>query len=353
MERIIDPISVDALMAELTPEHKVCDTNKADNEIYIVDAFSAPNVLREIGRLREVAFRGAGGGSGLSMDLDEFDTMEKPYKQIVIWDPEAKAIIGGYRYILGPDVSFLENGQPNLATAHMFKFSDTFIKDYLPHVIELGRSFVVPEYQSSKAGAKAIFALDNLWDGIGAVMMQHSSMIWFFGKMTMYPAYDNAGRDLILHFLWKHFPDPDELVRPYHPLMPNTDPRLLDMILNEDDFRKDYRNLKEAIRKLGTNVPPLVNAYMNTSPTMKMFGTAVNDEFADVEETGILVCFNEMYAEKRDRHQMPYLRNFLERASARFPHLSQEIHQRLLDRKQKTHDRAFRAFKKRENDENK
>lgn len=347
MEKIIDPVSVSLLKAELTPDKKLCNTNKAGNEIYVIDAFDAPNVLREVGRLREISFREAGGSSGLSMDLDEFDTMEKPYKQIVIWDPEAEAIIGGYRYILGPDVKIKPDGQPHLATSHMFHFSETFVKDYLPHVIELGRSFVTPAYQSSKAGAKAIFALDNLWDGIGAVMMQHPNIVYFFGKMTMYPSYDKSCRDLILHFLWKHFRDEEELVRPYKPEMPRADGRLLDLILRDEEFKADYRNLKEAVRRLGTSIPPLINTYMNSSPTMKMFGTAVNDEFSDVEETGILVCFNEMYADKRDRHKEPYLRHMLAKMKARFPQVKDELAEKLSFRKDRLRDEALANIKKR------
>lgn len=347
MEKIIDPVSVSLLKAELTPDKKLCNTNKAGNEIYVIDAFDAPNVLREVGRLREISFREAGGSSGLSMDLDEFDTMENPYKQIVIWDPDSEAIIGGYRYILGPDVKIRPDGQPHLATSHMFHFSEIFIKDYLPHVIELGRSFVTPAYQSSKAGAKAIFALDNLWDGIGAVMMQHPNIVYFFGKMTMYPSYDQSCRDLILHFLWKHFGDEEELVRPYKPEMPRADGRLLDLILKDDEFKQDYRNLKEAVRRLGTSIPPLVNTYMNSSPTMKMFGTAVNDEFSDVEETGILVCFNEMYADKRDRHTEPYLRHMLTKMKARFPQVKDELVEKLSKRTEKLREKAMAKIKKR------
>lgn len=345
MEKILDPVSVSLLKAELTPDKKLCDTNKSGNEIYVITGEDSPNVLREIGRLREISFREAGGGSGLAMDLDEFDTMENPYRQIVIWDPEAEAIIGGYRYILGPDVKIRENGQPHLATAHMFRFSDKFIKDYLPHVMELGRSFVTPEYQSSKAGAKAIFALDNLWDGIGAVIMQHPSIVYFFGKMTMYPSYDKSCRDLLLHFLWKHFPDPEELVRPFNPVMPEVDGKLLDLILKDDDFKSDYRNLKDAIRRMGFGIPPLVNSYMNTSPTMKMFGTAVNDEFSDVEETGILVCFNEMHADKRDRHTGPYLRSLVSRMRLRFPLIGSDVEERLTERKNVIRGRVFSSFK--------
>lgn len=346
MEKIIDPVDVQLLKAELTPEKKLCNTNKADNEIYVIDAFDSPNVLREVGRLREVSFRQAGGSSGLALDLDEFDTMENPYKQIVIWDPEAEAIIGGYRYILGPDVKLGPDGQPLLATAHMFHFSDHFIKEYLPHVIELGRSFVTPDYQSSKAGAKAIFALDNLWDGIGAVMMQHPNIVYFFGKMTMYPSYDHSCRDLILHFLWKHFEDKDDLIRPIEPKMPDADTRLLDLILKDEDFKSDYRNLKDAVRRLGTTIPPLINTYMNSSPTMKMFGTAVNKEFSDVEETGILISFNEMYPEKRDRHKEPYMRHLFSRMKSRFPQMKDELADKFSDKKDRLRDKAMAAIKK-------
>ena len=318
MEKIIDPVSVDLLKAELTPDKKLCDTNKADNEIYVVDCNDAPNVLQEIGRLREIAFRDSGGGTGAAVDLDDFDFLpDRLYKQIVIWDPEASAILGGYRYILGPDVNFDEEGQPILASSHLFHFSDEFIHDYLPHTIELGRSFVAPEYQSSKAGAKAIFALDNLWDGLAAIMLQHADMMYYFGKMTIYPDYDKSALALIQHFLWKHFPDPDELVRPKTPYIDNVDGRLLDLILKEDEYKQDYRNLKDAVRKLGVGIPPLVNSYMNASPKMKMFGASINDDFFDAIETGILIGFEEMYADKRDRHKDPY-----------FKHLAQKIWKR-------------------------
>lgn len=349
MEKIIDPVSVDLLKAELTPEKKLRNTNKGGNEIYIIDAHDSPNVMLEVGRLREISFRQAGGSSGLSADIDEFDTMPVPYKQLVVWDPDAEAILGGYRYILGPDVTYDENGQPKLATAHMFRFSDVFIKEYMPHVMELGRSFVSPDYQSSKAGAKALFSLDNLWDGIATVALHHPQIIYFFGKMTMYPSYDRLSRDLILHFLWKHFPDPEELVRPIKPCMPETNPRLMDLILKDQDFKSDYRNLKDAVRQLGTQIPPLVNSYMNTSSTMKMLGTAINDEFSDVEETGILVCYNEMYPEKRDRHANSFLGEWKERLSARFPRLKPETTEKFIRRRNQVRDKVFERFKNRRN----
>ena len=332
MEKIIDPVDINLVKAELTPEKKLRDTNKGGNEIYIVDYKDSPNTMREIGRLREITFRDAGGGTGKAIDIDEFDTMEKPCKQLIVWDPDAEAILGGYRFILGPDIQLMENGQPRLATSHLFKFSDKFINDYLPHVIELGRSFVTPEYQSSKAGAKALFALDNLWDGLTILMVLHPQMTYFFGKVTMYPTYDRCGRDLILHFFAKHFPDNEALAVPYNPLKIDHDPRMMDLILKADDFKADYKLLKEAIHSLGASIPPLVNAYMNTSPEIKFFGTAINDEFGDVEETGILVDFDEMYLEKKARHVESYIKQKAGWIKQRFPHFGDKHAEKIASR---------------------
>lgn len=299
---IIAPIAKEVLKAELADDKRLRMTSKAGNQIYIVTWQDSPNTLREIGRLREIAFRAAGGGTGLECDLDEFDTMDNPYKQIIVWNPEKEEIIGGYRYILGPDIQYGADGQPILATSHMFHFSDTFIKDYLPYTIELGRSFVTLEYQSTRAGSKAIFALDNLWDGLGALSVIMPDCRYFFGKMTMYPSYNRLGRDMILYFLKKHFGDKDNLIIPEKPLELEHDPKMFDNLFEYNDFKNDYKILNREVRALGYNIPPLVNAYMSLSPTMKMFGTAINDGFGDVEETGILIAVKEIYDEKRIRY---------------------------------------------------
>ncbi len=307
-QEIIQPIDKELLKRELTPERQLRMTNKSNNEIYVVTAHNAPEVMKEIGRLREIAFREAGGGTGKSMDIDEFDIMDNCYKQLIVWNPEAEEIIGGYRYILGTDVDTDSKGQPILATSHMFHFSDTFMSEYMPRTIELGRSFVSLPYQSSRMGAKSLFALDNLWDGLGALTVIMPNVKYFFGKMTMYPSYIRKGRDMILYFLKKHFDDKDNLVIPMEPLKMETDPVELETLFCEDDFRSDYRILNREIRKMGYNIPPLVNAYMNLSPTMKLFGTAINDGFGDVEETGILIAVDEILEEKRMRHIDSYIK---------------------------------------------
>lgn len=308
MEDIIAPIDREVLKAELTPERRLRTTNKSHNEIYIINWKNAPNVLKEIGRLREIAFRAAGGGTGKPLDLDEYDLMENPYQQLIVWDPEAEEILGGYRYILGDEVEFDSEGKPILATAHMFDFSPKFLKEYLPTTIELGRSFVTLEYQSSRAGAKGLFALDNLWDGLGALTVVKPNVKYFFGKMTMYPSYHRLGRDMILYFLKKHFSDKDGLITPTHPLKIEADENLLKQLFPYDTFKEDYKVLNTEVRKLGYNIPPLVNAYMSLSPTMRMFGTAINYGFGDVEETGILIAVDEILEEKRVRHIESYIK---------------------------------------------
>jgi hypothetical protein len=277
-------------------------TNKSHNEIYVITAHNAPNVMKEIGRLREIAFREAGGGTGKSMDIDEFDICENCYKQLIVWNPEAEEIIGGYRYLLGQDWEYDEKGQPILATSHMFHFSETFIKDYAPWTIELGRSFVALPYQSSRMGAKSLFALDNLWDGLGALTVIKPNVKYFFGKMTMYPSYIRKGRDMILYFLKTYFDDKEKLIIPMKPLKLDTDPSELEKLFSGKSFKEDYKVLNTEIRKLGYNIPPLVNAYMSLSPTMKLFGTAINYGFGDVEETGILIAIDEILEDKRVRH---------------------------------------------------
>ena len=308
MKEIIAPVDRELLKSELTPNKRLRSTNKSNNEIYIVNWKNAPNTLQEIGRLREIAFRAAGGGTGEPVDLDEYDLMENPYQQLIVWNPEAEEILGGYRYLLGNEVEFDEHGHPILATAHMFNFSEKFLKEYLPTTIELGRSFVTLEYQSTRAGSKGLFALDNLWDGLGALTVVKPNVKYLFGKMTMYPNYSRFGRDMILYFLKKHFTDKDNLITPMEPLKIETDEAVLKEIFCYDTFKEDYRVLNREVRKLGYNIPPLVNAYMSLSPTMRMFGTAINDGFGMVEETGILIAVDEILEEKRVRHIESYLR---------------------------------------------
>ncbi len=311
MEEIIAPVDKELLKAELNEKRFLRDTNHAGNKLYIVDNACAPNVLREIGRLREIAFRAGGGGTGKSADLDEFDLDGAfKYKQLVLWDPDAECIIGGYRYVLCDNVMYDRFGQPIMPSAHLFKFTRRYLKGAFLKTIELSRSFIRPEYQSSEQGMKSLYSLDNLFDGLGGLIVLYKGrMEYFFGKMTIYPSFPEEGLQMLLYFLRKHFGTwendlmhrLDRMVIPKQPVKIKLT-RKFDNILTEKDFREDYKILKREIQKMGVNIPPLVNTYMNLSPTMKSFGAGINDEFGNVIEAGILIKFDELHPEKTRRH---------------------------------------------------
>ncbi|MCC8133572.1 MAG: GNAT family N-acetyltransferase [Tannerellaceae bacterium] len=309
MQDIINPIDKSVLKAELTKEKLLRKTNKSNNEIYIITAHDSPNVMQEIGRLQEIAFRHYGGGTGEPVDIDEFDTMEKAYRQLIVWDVEDEQILGGYRFLCGADVEFDSNGKPMLATSHLFNFSETFIRDYLPYTVELGRSFVTLEYQSTRAGSvKGLFVLDNLWDGLGALSVIDPTLKYYFGKVTMYNTYNTEARNMLLYFLNQHFPDTENLITPIYPLQTHADLKKMKELFQGENFKENYKILNTEVRKFGINVPPLISAYMSLSPKMRVFGTAVNHEFGEVEETGILIAINEILEEKKKRHIETYLK---------------------------------------------
>lgn len=301
-ESIIEPIAREALKQELQKAHLLRHARKGGTDLYIFNAHQCPLLMQEVGRLREIAFRESGGGTGKAVDIDEYDLMDEPYWQLIVWDPSNEQILGGYRYIYGPQVRFDELGAPLLATSHMFQCSEHFIKDYLPYTLELGRSFVAVDHQSSRSGARSLFTLDNLWDGLGALACIYPRTRYYYGKFTMYPSYPSVGRNMILYFLKKYFPDTESLVTPIQPLQTDTDEEAMKNLFTGGCFREDYKILNSEVRKLGYNIPPLVNAYMCLSPTMKMFGTAINDEFGDVEESGILITIDEITEDKHARY---------------------------------------------------
>jgi hypothetical protein len=309
MEEIIPKIDRKLLKSELTIEKLFRRTNKSGNEIYLFTAQTAPNLMLEVGRLREIAFRYYGGGTGKSVDIDEFDVMETPYRQLIVWDPLEEEILGGYRFRWGNEITLDTNNQPdNIATAELFHFSEKFITDYLPKMVELGRSFVSLDYQSTKFGSKGLFALDNLWDGLGALSVLDPDIRYFFGKVTMYNTYISEARDLILFFLDKYFKDKEDLITPVHPLQTNADYEKMHLLFDHKTYKDDYKILNTEVRKYNINLPPLVSAYMNLSPSMRVFGTAVNEDFGKVEETGILIDINDIFEDKKKRHIESFLR---------------------------------------------
>ena len=301
MQPIIPPVDTALLLKELEG-HLLRPSNKADNLIYDITSHECPNVMREIARLREISYRDGGGATGKEMDIDEMDLMAKPYHQLIVWDPEHQQIIGGYRYLVGSDTE-IRDGQPFITSAHLFHYSERFIRDFLPNTIEFGRAFVQPMYQQREMGVKALFALDNIWDGIGAVMHNHPEVRWMIGKVTIYPDYNLTARNLIYDYLQRYHRGEEGLFEPYHPLpVP-----VIDSPFVGDDPQENYHILQHAVREQGTVIPPMFSAYLNLTNDLQFFGNAVNDELANVYETGIMVDLQTVYPEKKERYISSYI----------------------------------------------
>ena len=297
MKPMIDPVDRTLLAQELNDDRYLRDTNNGGNVIYVINARNSPNTMQEIGRLREWAFREAGGGTGEPVDIDEEDTAEGGYEQLIVWDPKEKEIIGGYRFILSR-----ETHPKHLSTEHYFHFSDKFRQEFLPYTLELGRSFVQPKYQGTRESPKGLYSLDNLWDGLGAIVAKNPDIRYFFGKVTMYGHYNQEARNTLIYFLRKYFPDPDNLVEPIHPIELDIDEEKYGRLFDGGSYVEDYKVLVRELKQYGENVPPMINSYMNLSPTMRVFATVKNPDFGNVEETGILITFSDVYMKKVERH---------------------------------------------------
>jgi len=310
MKKIVEPIPKKDVEKELTEERLLRKTNNANNEVYVFTSSEAPKLMHEVGRLRELTFRGAGGGTGKEIDIDEYDYSEDaPHQQLIVWDPENRDIIGGYRFFIH-DNEKKQVDPSDMASYDYFNFSDKFTREFLPYLMELGRSFVQPEYQSRAKGRKSLFALDNLWDGLGAIVIDNPTVRYLFGKVTMYPHFHIHARSLIIYFMKKHFSDPDKLVVPKKDISLGIDNKLMDSILTSDNYKDDYKLLSQEVRKVEENIPPLINAYMNLSPTMRTFGTIHNESFGNVNETGIMITIKDMYVEKINRHLASYREDY-------------------------------------------
>lgn len=311
MELIPAQLPIDQIIAELTKERLLRTTNNGNNEVYVFDNNSSPILMQEVGRVREITFRHAGGGTGHGLDIDSFDLAPvDPQKQLIVWDPENKALVGGYRFYFPPK-GCVDCDITRLASSSYFHFSDKFLNKYYPHMMELGRSFVHPDYQSRARGRKSLYALDNLWDGLGAIILDNHHLKYLFGKVTMYPHFNQNARNMILYFLKKHFNDPDDMVTPIDPANIDLHTDEMKKLFRSWRYKENYKTLSAEVRKLGETIPPLINAYMNLSPTMRTFGTFINHKFGEVEETGIMITLRDIYVEKINRHLASYKKDFM------------------------------------------
>ncbi|RLD81982.1 MAG: hemolysin [Bacteroidetes bacterium] len=309
METIIPPVDRALIEKELTDDRFIRDTNNANNKIFVITHQDSPNTMREIGRLREMTFRDAGGGTGKAIDIDQYDTEEDSFNQLIVWDPDEGEIIGGYRFIHGKEIKVNDDGSLRTPTGKLFNISEKFISDYLPITVELGRSFVQTFYQPTVDLRRGMYSLDNIWDGLGSIVIDNPDIKFLFGKVTLYPHYDALAKDLLYYFISKYFPDPDHLMTPIIPVESGTSEKVLNSIFTGCNYDEDYKILVHKIRALKEGIPPLFNAYMNLSATMRSFGAAMNQGFGGVEEMGINVTIADIYDYKKDRHISTYIKD--------------------------------------------
>ena len=276
MEAIIPPVERELLRAELTPERKARDTKKAGNEIYIFSAAECPSLMREIGRLREVAFRGAGGGTGKELDIDAEDLAEDGYYQLIVWDPAAEEIVGGYRFIICTD-----EYPRHLSTEHYFRFSDKFRRKYLPRTIELGRSFIVNEYQRKPV------SLMLLWKGILNVLLRHDEFRYLMGPVTISGEFQNSSKLLIAAYLRNRHLD-RENARHIHPRTGIAVPARIDGTLIEGiDSIELINKIVCDIEQNRFTIPILIRKYLQVGARVLGFNT--DHAFCDGLDALILV----------------------------------------------------------------
>ena len=304
---IIPPVDVELLKSELNEKTFLRTTNRGDNELYVVNNETAPNVLREIGRLREVSFRAVGGGSGTECDLDHFDLEDKACFQLIVWNPEADEIIGGYRFTRWKMASFHENGQPYVNTEHLFDFSQKFIDNEFPHCIEMARAFVQPKYQSAAGGRKALFALDNLWDGIGGLVATDPTVKYLSGKVTIYKTSPEMSRKAMIYYLDMSFGDREGLITSKNPetCTPEQAAFFKEMFTGAD-YKENYAILNNYVKSLDDTIPPFIHLYIGLSPTMKTFGTTFDPDFGDCYDTAMIITAKDIYPDKYKRYMESY-----------------------------------------------
>jgi len=307
MKNIIGPIERNKLIKELTNDKFVGHTNKGKNEIFIFDYSDSPDLMLEVARLREVSFRSAGGGTGNLLDIDIYDMQSKPYKQLIIWNREDREIVGGYRFAIANEVSLRGRKLSNLVINTHFELSNLFIRNYLPYSIELGRAFIQPRYQSKRAGNKSLFALDNLWDGLGVLIIKYPQIKYFYGKVTVFSSLNSVAKELLLNFLHAHFED-YSIMRPKNQISFRQDVSEPQQPFGVLSFEEEYKNMIAQFRNMGITIPPLINSYIRLSPTLKVFGGYHDNSFGNVDEIGIMITIADIYPQKYERHVKTYLK---------------------------------------------
>ena len=262
-------------------------------DIFLFEGRTNSAVMRELGRLREHAFRAVGEGTGKHRDLDSFDAY---YKHVVLWDESDLQIVGAYR-IGEAGAIMAERGPEGLYSHGLFAFEEGF-HDVLPQAIELGRSFVQPRYQGLRA-------LEYLWYGIGAYLSTRPSIRYLFGPVSVSADYPEKARKLLVYFYSRYFNAAQPMATPRTPfVLSEADQAELASVIPGDDYPRDFRALKQRLGELGVSVPILYKQYtdMYEPGGARFLGFNVDPAFANCVDGLVLADLEMLKASKRERY---------------------------------------------------
>ncbi|MEI6774482.1 MAG: GNAT family N-acetyltransferase [bacterium] len=300
MQDIIPPVEKNLIIHELSQKGPAKITKRLGHEIHLISAIDCPYTMHELGRLQEITFRYAKGGTGNSVDIDEYDYL---FRHLLVWNPIDQDIVGGYRLELMRNL--VQGPIIHSPTGKLFNFSQKFVRDYLPTTLELGRSFIQPKYQPRVDARRGMFSFFNLFSGLEYLVTLYPEIQYLFGKFTMYPSYNVEARDLLLSYLLHRFPDHERLVRPKKEFRLKYIHRnliLLQSILSQVTLKGEKKSLEGCLDQYGENLQPLVDIYMGLSDTMKTFGTAIHGDFGNTHETGMLITVSDIYSGIREKY---------------------------------------------------
>ncbi len=289
---ISHPQDRQALKQELRNSERLGET--ADGKkIFLFDYRKDSAVISEIGRLREIAFRCVGEGTGQRSDLDHYDPH---YRHLILWDDEDLEIVGAYR-LAEVWRQPADNRPQHLYSASLFDYR-TGMQPYFEQGIELGRSFVQPRYWGKRS-------LDYLWYGIGAYLKRHPQVRYMFGPVSLSNTYPKAAKDMLVYFYRLYFPDPDNLGVSQAPY--SLDARAeaqMKSLFSGNDYKEDFRTLKHQLDFCNLAVPTLYKQYAEVCHAggVRFLDFGVDADFNHCIDGLVLVDMQHLKTKKRQRY---------------------------------------------------
>lgn len=265
-----------------------------DNKlIYLYHHHDSNPIMREIGRLREIAFRAVGEGTGKRRDIDKYDSY---YQHLVLWDKQQFEIVGAYRFASGDQV-LAQYGENALYSQSLFQYDDSFMP-YVKQGLELGRSFVQPKYWGKRS-------LDYLWFGVGAFLAKHPEYRYLFGPVSISNQLPGSAREMLVHFYSREFAPMQTMAVSMSPFgLSQQQKAQLDNLYSNDDYPNNFKQLKQMLASMGAAVPTLYKQYgeLCRADGVKFLAFGIDADFGDCIDGLVLVDTHKLKGKKYQRY---------------------------------------------------